>query len=187
LVTRRHAARLPDLGRLEPCPNGLYTVSSADGSGLTRVTSNPFGQDSPGSYSPDGKRIVFNRYDASGNPAGLFVVNINGGQLRQLLPAGTYTNLGADWSPQGNEIIISIRLPGAYGSIWVVHADGTGLHQIHISGLACGGSSTDPNGIGCHGVGWSPDGKKIIFVALTRQPEWQTSTRPTPTEPDSPR
>ena len=52
-----------------------------------------------------------------------------------------------------------------FGSIWVIHADGSDLHQIHISGLDCGASRTDPNGAGCHGVRWSPDGKKIIFAA----------------------
>jgi len=152
-----------------PARNGVYTISSADGSGLTRVTSNPLGgHDIPGSYSPDGKRIVFIRYDADGNPAGAFVVKTNDGQLRQILPASAELNGGvqSDWSPQGNEIIVSLHVtPDVRGSIWVVHSDGTGLHEIHIQGLACGGSVFDPNGFGCHGVRWSPDGKKIIFAA----------------------
>src|SRR6516165_8118614 len=132
--------------------NGIYTISSADGSGLTRVTSNPLGgHDIPGSYSPDGKRIVFIRYDANGNPAGLFVVKTNDGQLRQILPASVRLNMGvqSDWSPQGNEIIVSLHVtPDVFGSIWVIHADGSGLHEIHISGLNCGASSSDPNGVG---------------------------------------
>jgi Tol biopolymer transport system component len=154
-----------------PARNGVYTISSADGSGLTRVTSNPLGgHDVPGSYSPDGKRIVFIRYDANGNPAGMFVVKINGGQLRQILPASADLNMGvqSDWSPQGNEIIFSLHVtPDVFGSIWVIHADGSGLREIHISGLDCGASVSDPNGVGCHGVRWSPDGKKIIFAAGT--------------------
>jgi Tol biopolymer transport system component len=154
-----------------PARNGVYTISSADGSGPTRITSNPLGgHDVPGSYSPNGKRIVFIRYDANGNPAGMFVVKANGGQLRQLLPASADLNMGAqsDWSPQGNEIIVSLHVtPDVFGSIWVVHADGSGLHEIHISGLDCGASRSDPNGVGCHGVRWSPDGKKIIFAAGT--------------------
>lgn len=154
-----------------PARNGIYTISSADGSGLTRVTSNPLGgHDVPGSYSPDGKRIVFIRYDPDGNPAGSFVVKTNGGQPRQILPASVDLNMGvqSDWSPQGNEIIFSLHVtPDVFGSIWVIHANGTSLHEIHIQGLDCGASHSDPNGVGCHGVRWSPDGKKIIFAAGT--------------------
>jgi hypothetical protein len=55
--------------------------------------------------------------------------------------------------------------PDVRGSIWVVHADGSGLHELHVQGLACGGSTSDPNGYGCHGIRWSPDGRKLIFAA----------------------
>jgi Tol biopolymer transport system component len=151
--------------------NGVYTISSADGSGLTRITANPLGgHDVPGSYSPDGKRIVFIRYDANGESAGMFVVKTNDGQVRQILPASVITDGGVqeDWSPQGNEIIFQRHVtPDVFGSIWEVHANGTGLHEIHIQGLDCGASSSDPNGFGCHEPRWSPDGKKIIFAAFS--------------------
>ena len=152
-----------------PARNGIYTISSADGSGLTRVTANRLGgHDIPGSYSPDGRRIVFLRFDANMNSAGLFVVKANHGQLRQILPASMILNIGADWSAQGNEIIFSRHVtPDVFGSIWVVHANGTGLHEIHIRGLDCGASFSDPSGVGCHAARWSPDGKKIIFVAIS--------------------
>jgi Tol biopolymer transport system component len=153
-----------------PARNGIYTISSADGSRLTRITSNPLGgHDIPGSYSPNGERIVFLRSDANGNPAGIFVVKTSDGQVRQIVPEGTsQINIGVDWSPQGNEIIFSRHVtPDVFGSIWVIHADGTGLHELHIKGLDCGASYADPNGAGCHGVRWSPDGKKIIFSVVT--------------------
>jgi Tol biopolymer transport system component len=77
-------------------------------------------------------------------------------------------NIGVDWSPQGNEIIFSRHVtPDVLGSIWVVHANGTGLHEIHIGGLDCGASFSDPSGVGCHGARWSPDGTKIIFAAVS--------------------
>jgi Tol biopolymer transport system component len=154
-----------------PARNGVYTVSSSDGSGLRRITANPLGgHDVPGSYSPNGKRIVFIRYDANGTSAGLFVVKTNNDQVRQILPASVRLNMGvqSDWSPQGNEIITSRHVtPDVFGSIWEIHADGTGWHEIHIQGLECGASAADPNAAGCHGVRWSPDGKKIIFTAFT--------------------
>lgn len=102
--------------------NGVYTISSADGSGLTRITANPLGgHDIPGSYSPDGTRIVFTRADANGDNVGLFVVKTNVGQVRQITPDGMILNIGADWSPQGNEIIFSRHVtPDVHGSLWVL-------------------------------------------------------------------
>ena len=147
---------------------GVYTMS-IDGGGLTRVTVAPSGgADEPGGYSPDGKRIVFGRFDANGASLGLFVLKLNDGQLRRITPPGTLIQSGndGDWSPQGNEIVFSRHVTAdVRGSLWVVHADGSDLHEIDVQGLACGGSSFDPSGLGCHGPRWSPDGQKIVSVA----------------------
>ena len=82
---------LPPATTATAARNGIYAISSADGSGLTRVTSNPIGgHDIPGSYSPDGGRIVFLRSDANMHSAGMFVVKTTDGQLRQILPECPY-------------------------------------------------------------------------------------------------
>ena len=157
-----------------PSRGGIDIISPADGSVLRLLTNANGGVDSPGSYSPDGKRLVFLRGDENGDAMsgapglGLYVVKINDGQLRQITPDGTLIQGGnnGDWSPQGNEIIFSRHVtPDVRGSIWVVHADGSGLHEIRLQGLDCGGSVFTPDGVGCHGVRWSPDGKKIVFIA----------------------
>src|SRR6266699_3863780 len=111
--------------------NGIHTIRSSDGGGLTQITSNPGGDDIPGDWSPNGKRIVFQRYDSN-----------------------------------GNEIVFSVHLtPDVHSSIWVVHADGTGLHEINVQpASACGGANDDPDAQGCNSPTWSPDGTKIAFV-----------------------
>jgi Tol biopolymer transport system component len=147
--------------------NGIHTIRSSDGGGLTQITSNPGGDDSPGDWSPNGKRIVFQRFDSSFNSEGLFVVNTNGTGLRRITPAG-FENLSStgNWSPQGNEIVFSVHLtPDVHSSIWVVHADGTGLHEVNVQPTAdCGGLDADRSAQGCNQPVWSPDGTKIAFI-----------------------
>lgn len=144
--------------------DGIYTIRSSDGGGLQRVTSNPNGEDCPGNYSPDGKRLVFFR--ANDTTFALFTVKVDGTGLRQISPDdSTQFDNNFDcgsWSPRGNEILFSAHVPNDQrNTVWMVHSDGTGLHEVPIPG--CGGSRNEPSTIGCFSASWSPDGGKIIF------------------------
>jgi Tol biopolymer transport system component len=149
-------------GLTDPSLNGIYTIRSSDGGGLVRVTSTPGGDDIPGDSSPDGNRMVFLRTTLDA----LFVVNTNGTGLKQITPADFRLSSFGDWSPQGNQIVFSRHItPDVHSSIWVVHADGTGLHEINVEpASACGGANADLNAEGCNEPVWSPDGTKIAFV-----------------------
>lgn len=143
-------------GQTDPSRNGIYTIKTSDGSDLTRITSNPGGDDNPIDYSPDGTQIVFDRTDptrpahgrANANQA-LFVVNLDGTGLRQISPWG-FSDDDGSWSPDGTKIAFE-----HLGSLFVVHPDGTGLTKIS---LATDGRSFAGD------FSWSPDGTKIVFL-----------------------
>jgi Tol biopolymer transport system component len=136
----------------DPSVNGIYTIRSSDGGGLTRITNADGAFDIPIDYSPDGKQIVFGRVGADRNctdTSALFVVNVDGTGLHQITPSGWCDEDGS-WSPDGTEIAFEHN-----GSLFTVHPDGTALAQIPLAI-----SSLD----GAGDVDWSPDGKKIVFL-----------------------
>jgi Tol biopolymer transport system component len=142
--------------------SGVYTIRSSDGRDLQRVTSDSNGDDCPSDYSPNGKRLVVTR--ANETTFEIDTVKLNGSGLKRLTPEGMeFDFCSGNWSPQGNEIVFSARVPdGSYrSSIWAVHSDGSGLRQIPVPG--CGGPRSDPASIGCQKPVWSPNGRKLMF------------------------
>ena len=78
----------------------LYTIRP-DGTGLKRLTDSP-GYDAEGSYSPDGKQIVFTS-SRDGDPD-LYVMDADGSNVRQLTNTPGYDG-GPFFSPDGKWVI----------------------------------------------------------------------------------
>jgi TolB protein len=147
-------------GIVNPADAGLYTVRASDAGDIVRVsTTLPGGFDNGYGYSPDGSRILYAQFD-SNEHATLLSVKPDGSDPIQLSPPelsiidlSFFDRVGADWSPDGSRVAFAAqRLSlGHISAVFVVNADGTGLHQV------------TPSGVGALSAQWSPSGAMIAF------------------------
>lgn len=83
--------------------------------------------DSP-QWSPNGDWIVFSGRQAANHPIDIFLVDITGGQIRQLT-ADSGSNEDPWWSPDGRFIAFTTNRAGKR-QIYVMDADGSAQHLI---------------------------------------------------------
>ena len=126
--------------------------ANPDGTGLKRLT-DAWGYDAEGSYSADGKQIVFcsNR---DGNLE-LYIMDADGKNARRLTHAPGCYNGGPFFSLDGKRVIFrSDRKKKDHLQLYVINADGSGEHAL-----------TD----NLDWVYWAPywykDGRHIIYTA----------------------
>lgn len=104
-------------------------------------------------WSPDGRRVVFARWQDDANPFAnsmdIYVVNADGTGLR-LLTRGPGDDASPAWSPDGKRIAFISTRSGSY-DVHVMRADGSDLHRLTRTGKP----ATAP--------AWSPDGNQIAF------------------------
>ena len=127
-----------------PIPTSMWPMP--DGGPAQRLTSAP-GIDTDASFSPDGSRIVFES-DRSGTQQ-LYVMSADGsGQRRISFGGGWYA--APVWSPDGEWIAFTRRVPGAGLRIGVIKPDGSGERL-----LTAGPSDEGPS--------WAASGQELLF------------------------
>src|SRR5207249_3650001 len=132
--------------------------ANPDGTGLRRL-SDGTGYTAEGSFSADGKRIVF--CSKRTGSLELFIMDADGKNVRQLTHAPNCYNGGPFFSPDGTKVIFrSDRKEKDRLQIYVINTDGTGERALTTNDKW---------------VYWAPywykDGRHIIYTAADHSDE----------------
>jgi len=125
--------------------------ANVDGSHLKRLTDG-HGYNAEGSYSPDGKQIVFcSKRDGN---LELYIMDADGSKVRKLTNAPKCYNGGPFFSPDGKRVIFrSDRKKEDHLQLYVINIDGTGERAL-----------TDDLNWVQWGPYWYKDSKHIIYA-----------------------
>jgi Tol biopolymer transport system component len=119
---------------------------------LTRLTTNA--HDAFPVWSRDGKRIAFVRRSAEFDRCGLFVMNADGSDIRQV--SGVETDCSrVSWGPSDRRLAFGGAPEGGNNAtLWLVNVDGSGLKRL-LRGKGANAEGLHPTR--------SPNGRRIVF------------------------
>ena len=129
--------------------NGIFDIYVLDAQGkLKRLTHDPR-EERTMSWSPDGRKIVFERWGYQGG-SDLFVVNVESGIESRLTETPAHESSPA-WSPDGSRIAF-ISNENQEVNIFTMDTDGGDRTQI-----------TDNGVLWVEALDWAPDGGNIVY------------------------
>jgi dipeptidyl aminopeptidase/acylaminoacyl peptidase len=135
----------------ETCCDWDIWVINPDGTGLTNLTNTPEANEVDPAWSPDGGKIAYTREDD------IWVMNADGGDQTNLTQT-LRPDFGADWAPDGSQLVFVSEVPGEIIStqfdIFTIDSDGTDPTNVTNSDFL----EMDP--------AWSPDGTRLAVAAV---------------------
>jgi Tol biopolymer transport system component len=129
-------------------------VSAVDGSDRLVVAAGIVGM-SHVSWSPDSRSLAFSGSPDGGPTSVLYVVAADASAAPKSIGAFGGTAWDPTWSPDGMRLVVS-----SDAGIWVVDRDGSSPRIVTHNRYTETGSRGE-------GAEWSPDGREILFTAMT--------------------
>ncbi len=138
-------------------------VVRPDGSGLRQLTSAVEGSSLSGagfaSWSSDRSQVLFRGYDDEDNRGDIYVIDVDGSNLRRLNCQFEDPCHMPRWSPDDESVLFTVgQVSEAESAVFVMDSDGSNLRQLSPWGM--------------WGT-WSPSGRHIAFSSLGRAGSWQ--------------
>jgi Tol biopolymer transport system component len=143
---------------------GALFMMNADGGHVRQLTHPPAGWlDTEPDWSADGRRVVFYRGRADEHTR-ITLIDVDSGrvQLATRCRGNCLNDYDPAWAPSGRWIaftrVLGPILPPGFATnvgVWLVRADGTGLHQVT--------NRTRPGRVEDYGPQLSPDARMLVF------------------------
>jgi Tol biopolymer transport system component len=139
------------------CQSDIWVVNP-DGTDPHNITNTEAALEHDPSWSPDGTKIAYTRFDDEFDAEGdIWVMDADGGNQTQLTTS-TDPEFQADWSPDGTQLVYAAFTAGeiitSQADIFVMNADGTNSTNITHADT----DEIDP--------AWSPLGDRIAFAGV---------------------
>jgi WD40-like Beta Propeller Repeat len=133
--------------------DGQVWVMNADGSAQTQLTAGTEdAADLSPEFSPDGRQIVFDRYNGVADTE-IWIMNADGSGQTQLTDTPE-SSRDPSFSPDGSRIVFTRNSPIRMATeVWVMNADGSNEERL-TTGVSSSFASTPS---------FSPDGQRIVF------------------------
>jgi Tol biopolymer transport system component len=151
--------------------DGVYLIG-VDGSGLRPVLGDSINEYRYPSWAPNGRQFAVSRWSPSGSA--ILVVDVASGAARQVLSADTVYLDCPQWSPKGDQLLLTVYLSDVYpwkSSVTEARAD-LAVLDLHSGGLRF--VTTDRDKLNNYGR-WSRDARWIVFQSDRHAPPFRDS------------